>query len=116
MHASAFFVLLGSGLVLYLPSLSVAVGRRPLLKDIHFWTGISWAVAIFLIAVLGNRGALMRAVREIDVFDSDMNSASSSLSKVSHGNPARSCRACGELGRSSVESPVAVLIRVTVPT
>ena len=38
-HASAFFVLLGSGLVLYLPSLSTAVARRPLIKDIHFWTG-----------------------------------------------------------------------------
>ena len=28
-HASAFFVLLGSGLVLYVPRLSEAVGRRP---------------------------------------------------------------------------------------
>src|SRR5882757_6160783 len=44
-----------------------------------------------------------------------LNSASSSPSKVSHGNPARSCRACGELGRSSVDNPGAVLIRVTVP-
>jgi cytochrome b subunit of formate dehydrogenase len=40
-HASAFFVLLGSGLVLYLPSLSTAISRRPLIKDIHFWTGIA---------------------------------------------------------------------------
>ena len=57
-HASAFLVLLGSGLVLYLPSLSAAIARRPLIKDIHFWTGISWAGAILLIAVLGNRRAL----------------------------------------------------------
>src|SRR5713226_6956326 len=70
-HATAFFVLLGSGLVLYLPSLSVAIGRRPLLKDIHFWTGISWAGAILLIAALGNRRALARAIREIDLFDRD---------------------------------------------
>jgi len=70
-HASAFFVLLGSGLVLYLPSLSTAVARRPLIKDIHFWTGISWAGAILLIAVLGNRGALLGTAREIDVFDRD---------------------------------------------
>ena len=57
-HASAFLVLLGSGLVLYLPSLSAAIARRPLIKDIHFWTGISWAGAILLIAVLGNRRAV----------------------------------------------------------
>jgi formate dehydrogenase subunit gamma len=70
-HASAFFVLLGSGLVLYLPSLSVAVGRRPLVKDVHFWTAVSWAGAILLIAALGNRRALARTAREIDVFDRD---------------------------------------------
>jgi formate dehydrogenase subunit gamma len=70
-HASAFFVLLGSWLVLYIPSLSVAVGRRPLMKDVHFWTGISWAGAILLIVALGNRRALRRTVREIDLFDRD---------------------------------------------
>ena len=70
-HASAFFVLLGSGLVLYLPALSTAVARRPLIKDIHFWTGISWAAALLLIVLLGNRAALMRTVREIDLFDRD---------------------------------------------
>ena len=32
-NAVGFFVLLASGLVLYLPSLAVAVGRRPLVKD-----------------------------------------------------------------------------------
>jgi formate dehydrogenase subunit gamma len=70
-HASAFFVLLGSGLVLYLPSLSTAISRRPLIKDIHFWTGISWAGAILLISALGNRRALADTVREIDLFDRD---------------------------------------------
>jgi formate dehydrogenase subunit gamma len=70
-HASAFFVLLASGLVLYLPSLSAAVARRPLIKDIHFWTGISWAGAILLIASLGNRRALTQTIREIDLFDRD---------------------------------------------
>jgi formate dehydrogenase subunit gamma len=70
-HASAFFVLLGSGLVLYLPSLSTAISRRPLIKDIHFWTGISWAGAILLISTLGNRRALVATIREIDLFDRD---------------------------------------------
>jgi formate dehydrogenase subunit gamma len=70
-HASAFLVLLGSGLVLYLPSLSTAVSRRPLVKDVHFWTGISWAGAILLVAVLGNRRALAATMRKIDRFDRD---------------------------------------------
>ena len=70
-HATAFFVLLGSGLVLYLPSLASAVGRRPLIKDVHFWTGISWGGALLLVAALGNRGALLATAREIDLFDRD---------------------------------------------
>src|SRR5207237_6185016 len=70
-HASAFFVLLGSGLVLYLPSVSSAVARRPLIKDIHFWTGVSWAGAILVVAALGNRRALLETAREIDLFDRD---------------------------------------------
>ena len=70
-HASAFFVLLGSGLILYLPALSAAVGRRPLIKDVHFLTGVSWAGAMLLVAILGNRRALMRTIREIDLFDRD---------------------------------------------
>jgi formate dehydrogenase subunit gamma len=70
-HASAFFVLLGSGLILYLPALAAAVGRRPLIKDIHFYTGISWAGALILIMLLGNRRALLRTAREIDLFDRD---------------------------------------------
>jgi formate dehydrogenase subunit gamma len=70
-HASAFFVLLATGLILYLPSLSAAVGRRPLIKDIHFWTGISWVGALVLIGLLGNRRALIRTAREIDLFDRD---------------------------------------------
>lgn len=70
-HAIAFFVLLGSGLVLYLPSLSAAVARRPLIKDIHFWTGVSWAGAILLVSLLGNRRALVATMREIELFDRD---------------------------------------------
>ena len=70
-HASAFFVLLGSGLVLYLPSLSAAVGRRPLVKGVHIWTAIAWVVAIAVLVLLGNRRSLARTVREIDLFDRD---------------------------------------------
>src|SRR3954454_21753509 len=44
-HASAFFVLFGSGLCLYLPSLAQLVGRRPLLKDIQIFTALARGVA-----------------------------------------------------------------------
>jgi formate dehydrogenase subunit gamma len=70
-HAAAFFVLLGSGLVLYLPALSRAISRRLLIKDIHIFTATAWGGAILLIVVLGNRRALLRTIREIDRFDRD---------------------------------------------
>jgi formate dehydrogenase subunit gamma len=70
-NAAFFFVLLGSGLVLYLPSLAVAVGRRPLVKDVHFWSGIGWICALVLIALAGDRRGLLRTARELDAFTSD---------------------------------------------
>jgi formate dehydrogenase subunit gamma len=68
-NAAGVFLLLGSGLVLYLPSLAADVGRRPLIKDIHFWGGIGWVAALALVAVLGDRRGLLRTAREIDSFD-----------------------------------------------
>jgi formate dehydrogenase subunit gamma len=70
-HASAFLVLLGSGLCLYLPSLAELVGRRPLLKTIHLYTAIAWAVALVAVFVAGDRRALRETAREIDRFDAD---------------------------------------------
>jgi formate dehydrogenase subunit gamma len=70
-HASAFFVLLGSGLVLYLPSLASRVGRRPFVKDVHIDTAIAWAAALVLVVLLGDRGALRRTLRELDLYDED---------------------------------------------
>ena len=70
-HASAFFVLLGSGLILYLPALSTTFADRPLIKDVHFYTAVSWAGAMILIVLLGNRRALRATLREIDLFDRD---------------------------------------------
>ena len=70
-HAAAFLVMLATGLVLYLPGLSAEVGRRPLVKDIHWWTAVSWAGALALIVLAGNRRALARTVREIDLFSRD---------------------------------------------
>jgi len=68
-HATAFCILLGSGLCLYLPSLAEAVNRRPLLKSIHLYTAASWAGALLLIFVLGDRRSLLRTAREVDRLD-----------------------------------------------
>jgi len=70
-NALGFFTLLGSGLVLYLPSLSILVGRRPVVKDIHFWSGVGWVSALALVAVLGDRRGLLRTARELDGFERD---------------------------------------------
>jgi len=70
-HASAFFALLATGLCLYIPALATTFGDRPLLKDIHFYTAISWAGAMLMIVALGNRRALRATLREIDLFDRD---------------------------------------------
>jgi formate dehydrogenase subunit gamma len=70
-NALGFFVLLVSGLMLYLPSLEIAVGRRPLIKDIHFWSGIGWVALLAAVVLLGNRRELLRTARELEVLDAD---------------------------------------------
>src|SRR5215831_648621 len=70
-HASAFLVLLASGLCLYLPSLAELVGRRPLLKDIHVYTALAWICALAAVLLAGDRRRLLATAREIDLFDAD---------------------------------------------
>ena len=70
-HASAFLVLLGSGLVLYVPKLSEAVARRPLIKDVHVYTAVAWLCAIVLVVALGDRRRLAATLHELDAFDRD---------------------------------------------
>jgi formate dehydrogenase subunit gamma len=70
-NAAFFLTLLVSGLFLYLPSLEVAVGRRTLIKDIHFWTGVSWPIALALVVAAGDTRGVFRAAGEIDRFDRD---------------------------------------------
>jgi formate dehydrogenase subunit gamma len=70
-HATAFTILLASGLALYLPSLAEEVGRRPLLKAIHLYTAAAWAVALVAVVLLGDRRSLRRTIREVDRFDAD---------------------------------------------
>ena len=68
-NALFFFWLLATGLVLYLPRLSSLVGRRPLLKDLHFWGGIGWIAALALVALLGDTRGLLRTFRELETLD-----------------------------------------------
>ncbi|WP_026910851.1 cytochrome b/b6 domain-containing protein [Patulibacter minatonensis] len=70
-HAAAFFVLTGSGLVMYLPALSERVGDRPTLKAIHLTAAVLWVTALAVVAILGDRPALREAVRELERFDDD---------------------------------------------
>ena len=70
-NAVFFFFLLATGLILYLPSLAVAIGRRPLVQSLHFWSGIAWVGVLALIVIAGDRRGIARAAREIDGFDRD---------------------------------------------
>jgi formate dehydrogenase subunit gamma len=70
-NAAFFLTLLATGLILYLPGLEVAVGRRALVKDIHFWTGVAWPAALVLVALAGDTRGLVRTLREVDGFDRD---------------------------------------------
>jgi formate dehydrogenase subunit gamma len=68
-NATFFLYLLGTGLVLFLPQLSRLVGRRPLMKDLHFWGGIGWIAALALVALLGDSRGLWRTLRELETLD-----------------------------------------------
>lgn len=70
-HASAFGVLFATGLALYLPDLAELVGRRPLLKAVHLWTALAWAVAVVLVVALGDRRRLAADWRELERIDAD---------------------------------------------
>jgi formate dehydrogenase subunit gamma len=70
-NAIGFLFLLASGLALYLPSVEVWIGRRPLVQDVHFYAGLGWIAVLVLVAVLGDRRGLLRTARELDGFDGD---------------------------------------------
>ena len=71
MHASAFFALLATGLILYLPALSTLISRRNLVKNVHIWVAVAWAIALIVIIVVGNRKRLAEDWREIETIDRD---------------------------------------------
>ena len=69
-NALGFFFLLATGLILYLPSLSVLVARRQLMQSLHFWAGVGWLAALVAVVILGGRRMLATA-RELERFDRD---------------------------------------------
>ena len=70
-HATGFFAMLATGLVLYLPALSELVARRNLVKNVHIFSALAWAVAICLVVALGDRRRLAADWREIETLDRD---------------------------------------------
>jgi formate dehydrogenase subunit gamma len=70
-HAIGFLAMLATGLILYLPDLSELVARRNLVKNIHIWTAVGWAVLIAAVVVLGDRRRLAADWREIETIDRD---------------------------------------------
>jgi formate dehydrogenase subunit gamma len=69
-NALGFFFLLVTGLILYLPALSVLVARRQLIQSLHFWSGVGWLGALVAVVVLGGR-RMLRTARELESFDRD---------------------------------------------
>jgi formate dehydrogenase subunit gamma len=69
-NALGFFFLLATGLILYLPSLSILVARRQLIQSLHFWAGVGWLGALALVLVVGAR-RFVRTARELESFDRD---------------------------------------------
>jgi formate dehydrogenase subunit gamma len=70
-HASAFFALLATGLILYLPSLSTLIAHRQLVKNVHIWVAVAWVIAIAAILVAGDRRRLAADWHEIEAIDRD---------------------------------------------
>jgi formate dehydrogenase subunit gamma len=70
-HAISFFALLATGIALYVPELTAAFGSRALLRELHLAIAVAWILALFAVVVLGDRRALRRTLRDLDVLDED---------------------------------------------
>jgi formate dehydrogenase gamma subunit len=59
-NAALFFILIGTGAILYIGQLSILVGRRVLIDDIHVYCGLALPVPL-LISLAGSWGKGLRA-------------------------------------------------------
>ena len=69
-NAAGFFFLLATGLILYLPRLSMLVSRRQTIQGLHFWGGVGWLATLAVVVLLGGR-RLLATARELETFDGD---------------------------------------------
>ena len=67
--AIPFLVLLGTGAMLALPDLEVLLTHRDLISFVHVWSGVAMVVLPLAVALIGNRKAVWRDLREIDYWD-----------------------------------------------
>lgn len=70
-YAVFFVLLLGTGLVMELPFLSVLVPDRFVLRQVHFASAFFLVVGPGLVALLGDRRAVVATAREFDQWDED---------------------------------------------
>lgn len=64
-NATLFLVLLATGMTLYIPALSTAVGRRVLVKDVHVYAGLLLPVPVLAAYAGGWRDAVRRDARRL---------------------------------------------------
>ena len=108
-------MLLGSGLVLYLPALSSLVADRPLVKAVHLVAAAAWLTCLALVAVVGNRDALRRTRRDLERFDDDDRAWLRSGGLPSGGRPAppQGRFNAGQKAHAVVQAALAVLFTVS---
>ena len=70
-HAVSFFALLATGVALYVPALTEAFGSRELLRNLHLGIAVAWILALVAVVAVGDRRALRRTLRDVDVLDED---------------------------------------------
>ena len=70
-YAICFLALLATGLVMYLPVLSVLVPSRFIVRQIHLAAAISIVTVPTLIGLFGNRRSLAVDARDVDRWDDD---------------------------------------------
>jgi formate dehydrogenase subunit gamma len=70
-NATLFLVLITTGMILYIPSLSSAVGRRLLVKDVHVVTGLLLPLPLLLAYAGRWRDSVRRDVRRFARWSTD---------------------------------------------
>lgn len=70
-YAACFLTLLATGLIMYVPALSVLFPSRFIIRQIHLAAAFSIVTVPTLIGLFGNRRALAADAREVDEWDAD---------------------------------------------